>query len=370
MTTDRLLERLSAGAEQLDEAIGRAAFGAVPLPARHRHVHLVIAAIVVAGLALTATVVRAQLGDDGQRAARSPSAGGSDVPVDSVPPVVTAVLSPEDVARNEINLAWNFGSYGTEGDRLRHLIVQDRLAACMNGLGFEYPQLPFVPSRTDLHGLWFLPPPPSVGQVELRGYGAFVDGPPVGLLPPGPFSEIATFPDHDAAVARIDELAGDPAWSAAYYGGDHNSGECMIEAWEFLDDNVGKQAQDMRQRLSPEYTMVAGPLLDSSAGMRPLIRQWSHCMQVGGFDVADRGALAEEFFRGPGSEPTSREIQAALWDLHCREATNWDELRREIVMDAIAEFHQQHVDDIAELEELVAVENAAAERVAAELGLI
>lgn len=368
--TDRLLERLAAGAGQLDHAIGRAAFGAVPAPVRRWHVRLAIAATVVAGLALTASVVRTQPGDDGRRATGSPSAGGSDAPVDSRPPVVTAVSSPEEVARNEINLAWNLGSYGTEGERLRHLIVQDRLAACMNGLGFEYPQIPFVPSRTDLHGLWFLPSPPSVGQIELLGYGAFVDGPAVGLVPPGPFWEIETFPDHDAAVARIDELAGDPEWSTAYFGGDHNTGECMIEAWDFLDDNVGKRADELRKRLSPEYQMVAGPLLDSSAGMRPLIRQWSHCMQVGGFDVADRGALAEEFFREPGSEPTSREIQAALWDLHCREATNWDGLRREIAMDAIADFRRQHADDIAELEELVAVENAAAERVAAELGLV
>lgn len=370
--SERLLERLAAGAEQLDEAIGRAAFGAVPDPVRHWPLRVAVAAVVLAGAALTGTVLSPRLageGDDGSRATGGPPVTEpvlTDVTMSDVTMSVVAAPTPDELVWAEINWAWNVGAYGTEGERLRHLIVQDRLAECMERQGFEYPQLPFVPSPADLHGVSVLPPAPSVGQVEAQGYRALLAGPGVGL--------VGASPEFDAAAARIAELAADPAWSAAYFGGDHSSGECMIEAWDHLEKSVGREAERRRSALDPAGRVVTGPLLDTSGRMRPLLERWSTCMLGGGFRFDDRGDVADEFhaaFAGRAdAAPSEREVQVALRDLHCREVTGWYELRREIATDAIAEFRRDHAGEIAELEQLVAAENAAAERVAADLGLI
>lgn len=367
--TDHMIDRLAAARSTLDEAIESYVNGDVQLPpAADTYLLAKVAAAVIIAGGVAAIPLSTARNDRTVEPASAPAPPTSD----ATDAGTTKVTDEELWA--QIDWLFALQPYGPEGDRLHHLIVQDRLEDCMTRRGFEYHQMPFTPSRVGGDGYALVPPLPSEEEVRAEGYLAFRDpGSALVATAPTGSDEIApatTDPELIEAVQLNEALAADdPAWTLAIYGDETKAGTCIADAFGFIDERVGTEAEARYEALTDNIAQLINPILTPTGPLADAIASWRECMGVLGGELENPLGGVALFDRDPGTPPTDDEISTALADLRCRQSSGFRDAYRDTIAANIALFREENqirLDDLAEATER---EVEALRTLAAELGL-
>jgi hypothetical protein len=366
---DPVTARLEAAAASLDQAIERYMNGAVRIdpPVGSRLLTKAAVGVVIAGGIAAIPFVAAR--DDhtsvpGQSPPEPPTAPPSN------PTVPTGIVEfSDEEAWAEINWLFSLDPYGPEGDRLHHLIIQDQLERCMSDRGFEYHQTPFTTNPT-APGPVIVPPLPTEDAVRDAGYAALGDA---GTNPQPPSTVDATPPTTDPelieATALNEALAEDDAWALALYGDETKVGTCIAEAFNFVAERVGTEAEARYSAYTDDVAALINPIMTPTGPLPEAIESWRDCMGVGGGEFGNPFDAAANYFQQSGGEPSPEEIATALDDLRCRQSSGFRDAYRDTIATNITIFRIENQIRLEDLADATARETQALEQLAAELGL-
>lgn len=364
--TDQLIDRLVAARSTLDEAIASYVDGDVqPPPPTHAYLLAKVAAGVIIAGGVAAIPLSTARNDRTVEPASQPAPPTSDAT-----DAASTEISDEELWA-QIDWLFAVQPYGPEGNRLHHLIVQDRLEDCMNRRGFEYHQVPFTPDPPSAIGRATVPPLPTEDEVRAAGYAAF-GGAPVVTAPTGS-EEVApatTDPELIEAIELNEALADeDPAWTLAIYGDETKAGTCIAEAFDFIDERVGTEAGARYDALTDDIQRLINPIETPTATLADAIAAWRECMGAVGDELDNPSGGVALFDRLPETPPTDDEISTALADLRCQQSSGFDDVYRQTIAADIAVFREENQIQLDDLAQATTREVEALRTLAVELGL-